>query len=125
MLKNMKSESPYRQKTTELLLEKLYNLGLINRQSSLNECVNLPAGRFCQRRLPVVMVSLKMAQNLKESITLIEQGHVRVGPEIITDPAFLVTRNMEDYVTWVDSSKIKAHVQDFNDEHDDYDLLGE
>lgn len=121
----MKSESPYRQKTTELLLEKLYNLGLINRQSSLNECVNLPAGRFCQRRLPVVMVSLKMAQNLKESITLIEQGHVRVGPEIITDPAFLVTRNMEDYVTWVDSSKIKAHVQDFNDEHDDYDLLGE
>lgn len=43
-----------------------------------------------------------------------EQGHVRVGPDTITDPAFLVTRNMEDFVTWVDTSKIKRHVQKYN-----------
>lgn len=43
-----------------------------------------------------------------------EQGHVRVGPDTITDPAFLVTRNMEDFVTWVDTSKLKRHVQKYN-----------
>jgi U3 small nucleolar ribonucleoprotein protein IMP3 len=49
------------------------------------------------------MVKMKFAEHLKEAVTYIEQGHVRVGP----DPAFLVTRNMEDFITWVDSSKIK------------------
>lgn len=51
------------------------------------------------------------------------QGHVRVGPETVTDPAFHVTRNMEDFVTWVDTSKIKRKVLAYNDKLDDYDLL--
>ena len=53
----------------------------------------------------------------------IEQGHVRVGPEVITDAAFLVTRNMEDFVTWVDSSKIKRNILKYRDKLDDFDLL--
>lgn len=48
---------------------------------------------------------------------------IRVGPDTITDPAFLVTRNMEDFVTWVDTSKIKRKVAEYNDQLDDYDLL--
>lgn len=51
------------------------------------------------------------------------QGHVRVGPHTVTDPAFHVTRNMEDFVTWVDTSKIKRRVMAYNDKLDDYDLL--
>lgn len=69
------------------------------------------------------MLKLRMAQNLRNAITFIEQGHIRVGPEVITDPAFLVTRNMEDFVTWVDSSKIKQHVMNYNEERDDFDLM--
>ena len=53
----------------------------------------------------------------------IEQGHVRVGPEVITDPAFLVTRNMEDFITWTNASKIRRHVMEYNEERDDYDLM--
>lgn len=136
-----------------------------------------PACSFtCRRRLPSIMLNLRMAQNLKTAITFIQQGRilqsvclsgvcysrenagrlvvflntltdVRVGPDIVTDPAFLVTRsvfslvynvwhppqfvyknqqhclklclcfrNMEDFVTWVDSSKIKQHVLNYNDE---------
>ena len=58
-----------------------------------------------------------------KAITFIEQGHVRVGTEVVTDPAFLVTRNMEDFVTWVDSSKIKRSIMQYRDNLDDYDLL--
>ena len=67
------------------------------------------------------MMRIKMAEHLKEAVTYIEQGHVRVGPEVVTDPAFLVTRNMEDFITWVDSSKIKKRVMEYNDALDDYD----
>ena len=50
---------------------------------------------------------------------------MRVGVDLISDPAFLVTRDMEDYVTWVDTSKIKQHIMKYNDKLDDFDLLGE
>ena len=69
------------------------------------------------------MVYLKFAEHLREAVTYIEQGHIRVGPDVVTDPAFLVTRNMEDFVTWVDSSKIKRKVMEYNERLDDYDVL--
>lgn len=69
------------------------------------------------------MVRLKMSQTVREAVTFIEQGHVRVGPETVTDPAFLVTRSMEDHVTWLNSSNIKRTIQKYNDKLDDYDLL--
>ena len=69
------------------------------------------------------MVRLRMTQAIKDAVKYIEQGHVRVGPEVITDPAFLVTRNMEDFITWTDTSKIRKHVLEYNDMKDDFDLL--
>ena len=46
-----------------------------------------------------------------------------MGPDTVTDKAFLVTRNMEDFVTWVDTSKIKRKVLKYSDKLDDYLLL--
>ena len=83
----------------------------------------LTTSSFCRRRLSVVMVRLRMSETLREAVTFIEQGHVRVGPDTVTDPAFLVTRSMEDFVTWVDTSKIKRKVLQYNDQLDDFDLL--
>lgn len=68
------------------------------------------------------MCRLKMAQKVKDANTFVEQGHVRVGPNVITDPAYLITRNLEDYLTWVDSSKIKHNVLKYKNKIDDYDL---
>ncbi|CAN6198151.1 unnamed protein product [Urochloa humidicola] len=102
---------------------KKYNMGVIPTKKSLLKCENLSVSAFCRRRLATVMVKLKFAEHLKEAVTYIEQGHVRVGPETVTDPAFLVTRNMEDFITWVDSSKIKRKVMEYNDALDDYDAM--
>ena len=43
------------------------------------------------------MIRNKMAQTLQAAVKFVEQGHVRVGPELVTDPAYLVTRRLEDY----------------------------
>lgn len=48
---------------------------------------------------------------------------MRVGTDVITDPAFLVTRNMEDFVTWLDQSSVKRTIAKYNGELDDFDLL--
>jgi len=63
-----------------------------------------------------------MSEHLKAATDLIEHGHVRVGPEMVKDPAFLVSRNLEDFVTWVDGSKIKEHVLRYNDLRDDFQM---
>ena len=123
VLRQMDSRDPDRVELTDGLLEKLYNLGVIPSKKSLALCDKLSVSSFCRRRLSVIMVRLKMAETLREAVTLIEQGHVRVGPETVTDPAFCVTRNLEDFVTWVDTSKIKRKVAAYNDKLDDYDLL--
>ena len=100
----------------------LYSLALIQNKR-LIACDKIAASTFCRRRLPVVLVRLKFAETMKEAVTLIEQGHVRVGPHAVTDPAYLVSRSMEDFVTWVDTSRIKRVVMRYNDQLDDYDLL--
>ncbi|CAK8579496.1 unnamed protein product [Lathyrus sativus] len=123
LVKQMDAKDSDRVKMTDNLLEKLYNMGVIPTRQSITLCERLTVSSFCRRRLSTVLVRLKFAEHLKEAVTYIEQGHVRVGPDTITDPAFLVTRNQEDFITWVDSSKIKRKVLQYNDKLDDYDLM--
>lgn len=80
-----------------MLLEKLHDLGLLGiggggkgKLSDVEHKVTVSA--FCRRRLGVVMTRLRMAETVTAAKVFIEQGHVRVGTEVVTDPAFLVTR---------------------------------
>eukprot|EP00980_Cylindrotheca_fusiformis_P004362 scaffold925_cov129-Cylindrotheca_fusiformis.AAC.15 len=122
-LKTLKNDDPFRIAMTDQLLTKLSDLGLINQTKSLKQADDIMASALCRRRLPVIMVRLKMAETLRTAVTFVEQGQVRVGPHVVTDPAFLVTKAMEDYVTWVDTSKVRRTVQKYNDKLDDFDLL--
>ena len=98
-------------------------MGITPTKKSLAQLERLSVSSLCRRRLAVVLVKLKMSESIREAAALIEQGHVRVGPQTVTDPAFLVTRSMEDFVTWVDTSKIKRKVLQYQDKLDDYDVL--
>ncbi|WZN65600.1 U3 small nucleolar ribonucleoprotein [Chloropicon roscoffensis] len=122
MLKTLAADDPARIEITDLILEKLKNMGIISTKKSLSQLEEVSTSAFCRRRLPIVMVRSKMAETVPEAVTFVEQGHVRVGPETVTDPAFLVTKNMEDFVTWVDTSKIKRKVRAYNDELDDFEF---
>lgn len=122
-LKKLDSKDDVRIDLTDKMLDKLYDMGVISTKKSLVQLEKLSTASFCRRRLAVVMVRLKMSETLREAVTFVEQGHVRVGPDTVTDPAYLVTRSMEDFVTWVDTSKIKRKVMKYSDKLDDFDLL--
>ncbi|XP_006120753.2 U3 small nucleolar ribonucleoprotein IMP3 [Pelodiscus sinensis] len=116
------ADAAFRARCTAALLAKLHGLGLVSSKRSLEQCDRVSASSFCRRRLPSLLLRLRMAQSLRDAVTFIEQGHVRVGPEVVTDPACLVTRAMEDFITWTDSSRIRQHVLNYNQERDDFDL---
>lgn len=112
---------PVRQELTEQLLTKLYNMGLIDSKKNLSKCDKLTASSFCRyininflfdtplnmashtkhiirRRLPVVMVRLRMAENLKQAITYIEQGRILI--DIIIDFFVLFTMNYLSFTSF-------------------------
>ena len=122
-LKTLKPDDPFRIAMTDQLLDKMFNMGLVTTKKSLQKAEEITTSALCRRRLPVIMVRMKMAETMRTAVTFVEQGQVRVGPNVVMDPAFLVTRNMEDFVTWVDSSKVRKTVQRYNDKLDDFDLL--
>lgn len=121
-IKELDVKDPFRIEATGQLLNKLHGLGLVPTKATLELCDKVCATSFCRRRLPVVMVRSHMAETLKSAVTFIEQGHVRVGPEVVTDPAYLVSRGLEDFVTWTDTSAIRRHIMDYNELRDDFDL---
>jgi U3 small nucleolar ribonucleoprotein protein IMP3 len=122
-IKDLDQKDPFRTETSAQLLEKLYMMGLIPTKWDLALCNEVSASSFCRRRLPVVMVRSKMCGSVRMATKFVQQGHVRIGPEVVKDPAFLVTRNLEDFITWVDTSAIKRHIMEYNEMRDDFELL--
>merc|ERR1719273_285115 len=65
----LEPDDPYRVQTSEDLLNKLYEMGLIANTATIGNALNIKTRHFCQRRLPVVMVRLKMTQRISEAVT--------------------------------------------------------
>uniref|UniRef100_A0A2M4AQY2 U3 small nucleolar ribonucleoprotein protein IMP3 n=1 Tax=Anopheles triannulatus TaxID=58253 RepID=A0A2M4AQY2_9DIPT len=116
------AKHPFRTEMSALLLEKLYVMGLIPTKWDLENANNISASSFCRRRLPLVLVRNKMSENVTHATQMIEHGHVRVGVEVVKDPAFLVPRTLEDFVTWVDGSSIRKKLLEYNDMRDDFEM---
>jgi U3 small nucleolar ribonucleoprotein protein IMP3 len=127
-LADLDPSDPFRMQTEVALLEKLHQMGVIKQSRSQGAGLSavekeVTVSSFCRRRLGVLMVRIGMVELVSAAHKFIEQGHVRVGTEVVTDPAYLVTRGMEDFVTWVDGSKIKRTVERYQGREDDFDLL--
>lgn len=118
----MNVDDPFRKMMTQALLKKLYDMGLLEKAKSLVDADKVTVTSICRRRLAVILKNLKMCESLTQANNFVRQGHIRIGPQTILDPAILVTRKMEDFVTWTDDSKIREKVLRYNNEVDDYDL---
>eukprot|EP00922_Rhytidocystis_sp_ex-Travisia-forbesii_P017370 GHVS01025902.1.p1 GENE.GHVS01025902.1~~GHVS01025902.1.p1 ORF type:complete len:184 (+),score=24.57 GHVS01025902.1:192-743(+) len=123
-LRLLPPEDQVRVKMTQVLLSKLYQIGVTSGHPTLADLEKLPATSFCRRRLAVMLVELQFCQHLQQAVTYVEQGHIRVGPQLVTSPAFHVTREMEDHIAWAQGSSIHRHVQDFNNQLDEFELMG-
>ena len=69
------------------------------------------------------MQRMKMSETIKDAVMYIEQGHIKVGINTVTDPAFHVTRSMEDHIRWVRGSKLDKIVKDYRNERDDFEIF--
>ncbi|KAI5193022.1 U3 small nucleolar ribonucleoprotein IMP3 [Nematocida minor] len=111
-LAKLNDNEPIKQTMTRELSNKLHSVGLIPAKTLL-ECAKVGVGSFCKRRLSSVLADIKMVPDIKTGVTFVKGGHVKVGVETITEPSLIVTRLMEDYITWRDGSKVKETISEF------------
>ena len=78
-------------------MEKCWDIGVLGsggggrgKLSDLEHKITISA--FARRRIPVVMTRLGMADHVPAATKFVEQGQIRIGVDVITDPAFMVTR---------------------------------
>lgn len=82
----MPPDNAVRRKHEKLLLDKLQDMGVLSTTASLSQVEKgVTVAAFARRRLPVVMTRLRMAQTLQAAVKYVEQGHVRVGTDTVTD----------------------------------------
>lgn len=119
-LSKLKDTDETKNKIGRTLVQKLYTLGIIDNKK-LIECKKLSVTSFCKRRITYVMLKNKMAPHTQAAVNFVEHGHVRLGMKIITNIDTLISRGMEDYLKWVDGSKIKIKIDEFNGNLDDFE----
>lgn len=113
---------PFKSRSSDELLSKLFDFGLISTKR-LKKISKLSVKSFCRRRIAVFMLNSGMFNGpLSIAVKYIMDGHVRVGPKTIRDPAFIVSRGQEDFLSWspeFKSSKIDSY-HEGSDLRDDF-----
>ncbi|ELA40717.1 uncharacterized protein VICG_02247, partial [Vittaforma corneae ATCC 50505] len=121
-LSRLSDNDPTKLVVAKKLINLLYDAGIIS-ERKLVECTKVNVSSFCERRLPMVMVKKKMIKTFIHADEFVQHGHIRVGIKTVNDPSVLISRTMEDFVAWVDSSKVKKKIAEFNDRQDDYNFI--
>ena len=120
-LRQMPPEDKVRIDLTREFVDRVYKLGFIE-SPLLSECENISASSVCKRRRPVVLCQLKFCQRVSDADRYVRQGHIRIGPDVVTNPATIVSKEQEDFIAWAHESKIRQHVAEYNEQRDDYEL---
>jgi U3 small nucleolar ribonucleoprotein protein IMP3 len=121
-LSRLKDNDPTKLVISKKLINLLYDTGII-KEKTLLLCTTVNVSSFCERRLPIIAVRKKLVEKFVHSDEFVQHGHIRVGTRIVNDTSLIISRAMEEFVTWADTSKIKRKIDDFNDEKDDYKYI--
>lgn len=121
-LSRLKDNDPTKLVIARKLINLLYNSGIIH-EKTLLKCTAVTVSSFCERRLPIIVARKKLVEKFVHADEFVQHGHIRVGTRIVNDTSVIISRAMEEFVTWSDTSKIKMKINEFNDERDDYQYL--
>ena len=80
------------------LLERLNSLGLLKKDSKVEDVLNLTLKDVMERRLQTLVVRKNMANSMMQSRQFITHEHVAVGARKITAPSYLVSVNEEPLI---------------------------
>ena len=82
-----------RKKDEEKLIEKLYKLGILDKDSTLDDILKLRVEDILERRLQSIVWRLGYARTPHQARQMIVHRHIMVNGRIVTSPSYLVKRD--------------------------------
>ena len=88
------------------LLGKLYRMGLLAEDASLDDVLGITVENLLERRLQTQVYKKGLARTTKQARQLVVHGHVLVGGNRETVPSFIVPRMFEDKIEFSPNSDL-------------------
>jgi len=80
------------------LLDRLHLLGLLKKDSNIEDILNLTLKEIMERRLQTLVHRKQIAKTMRQARQLITHEHIAVGSRKITSPSYLVSVREEPLV---------------------------
>lgn len=81
------------------LMRRMYRYGFLDEtQDKLDYVLALTPQTFLERRLQTLVFKQGLAKSIHHARVLIQQGHIRVGKQIVTVPSYMVRVDSEKHI---------------------------
>jgi len=88
------------------LLNKLYRLGLLPENATLDDVLKLTLEDVLKRRLQSVVYYRGLAKSLRQARQFVVHGHIAIGDRRVSIPSYFVTRDEEEQVCYYQGSPL-------------------
>ena len=95
---------PERSQAAKSLIDRLYRLGLVNKDAVLDDVLGLTVENVLERRLQTIVFRKGLAKTIHQARQLIVHGHIAINGRRVTSPGYLVPRDEEDKISYAPGS---------------------
>lgn len=106
--KLMSATSAQADQERKALLSKLHTLSLVGKDAQLDDVLALELKNIMERRLQTLVLRKGLSNTIKQARQFITHRHIRVGGKLITAPAYIVSKEEESQITFVESSALSS-----------------
>ena len=92
------------------LLQRLNSLGLLKKDSKVEDVLNLTLKDVMERRLQTLLIRKQLARTMKQAREFITHEHVAIGERKVTAPSYLVTISEERNIRMVKAISLAPQV---------------
>ena len=89
------------------MLRRVYELGLLPENATLDDVLGLTVEDILRRRLQTVVYEKGLARTIYEARQLIVHGHIAIRGRRVTSPGHLVRRDEEEHIDYAPGSPFK------------------
>lgn len=97
-----------REKAEKELLRRLYEMGLLPENATLDDVLRLTVENILDRRLQTIVYKKGLARSLAHARQLIVHRHIAINGRIVNAPGYLVKRYEEDLIDYAPTSPYYA-----------------
>ncbi len=95
-----------RKKLEKELLGKLYRLGIVDENATVDTVLSLTVEDILDRRLQTLVYKLGLAKTPHQARQFIVHGHIQVDGQVVRSPGYLVPRGFEEKIDFAPNSPL-------------------